>query len=129
MYSIFVPKEHTAVHPDLFDILPERYCNQCQVGQCGGGREASCFHGQSQLFVSHFAQIETRQIFATINQKDGMVSFSEDPEEYDTARMAAILDNKIQKTISLAQKVRTVDESIASSPQYLQRVTTVYTLR
>jgi len=65
--------------------------------------------------------IEKGEIFATINQKDGMVSFQENPESYDTKAMTTSLDSQIQKVIELGQKVRAVDEGIASSPHYLQR--------
>lgn len=67
--------------------------------------------------------IEKGEIFATINQKDGMVSFQEDPEQYDTKKMTSHLDSQIQKVIELGQKVRSIDESIASSPHYIQKTT------
>jgi len=65
--------------------------------------------------------IESGEIFATINQKDGMVSFQEDPEQYDTNQMLVRLDQQIQKTIELGKKVRTQDEMIAGSQIYLQK--------
>jgi len=67
--------------------------------------------------------IERGEIFATINQKDGMVSFQEDPEQYDTMKMTTHLDQQIQRVIGLGNKVRMLDEQIASSPQYIQRTT------
>jgi len=67
--------------------------------------------------------IEKGEIFATINQKDGMVSFQENPEQYDTKKMTTQLDVQIQKVIELGQKVRWIDESIASSAHYIQRTT------
>jgi len=67
--------------------------------------------------------IETGEIFASINQKDGMVSFQEDPEHYDTNKILSQLDNQVQKVIDLGKKVRTVDESIACSLHYLQKTT------
>jgi COP9 signalosome complex subunit 3 len=42
-------------------------------------------------------QIQDGDIFATINQKDGMVSFLEDPEQYNTRKMANYLDSEIQQ--------------------------------
>jgi len=65
--------------------------------------------------------IEDGEIFATINQKDGMVSFDEDPEQYDTAGMLNNLDRQIHSTIDLASKLRLVDEEIASSGEYIQK--------
>jgi len=65
--------------------------------------------------------IESGEIFATINQKDGMVSFHENPEQYDTNKIVSLLDQQIQTVIDLGKKVRTVDETIASSTTYLQK--------
>jgi COP9 signalosome complex subunit 3 len=41
-------------------------------------------------------QIEDGDIFAEINQKDGMVSFREDPEEYNSVEMVNRLDAEMQ---------------------------------
>jgi len=52
-----------------------------------------------------------------------MISFQEDPEHYDTKKMTTQLDGQIQKVMDLGKKVRAVDESIASSANYIQRTT------
>jgi len=65
--------------------------------------------------------IEDKEIFATINQKDGMVSFDENPEEYNTNSMLSHLDSQIRGTIDLALKLRTVDEEISGSLEYIQK--------
>jgi len=65
--------------------------------------------------------IEKGEIFATINQKDGMISFQEDPEQYDTKKMTTHLNVQIQKVIDLGKKVKSIDDSIASSLSYIQR--------
>ncbi len=52
-----------------------------------------------------------------------MVSFQENPEQFDTNTMTVHLDQQIQQVIDLGKKVRTLDESIASSQGYLQKVT------
>lgn len=67
--------------------------------------------------------IEAGEIFASINQKDGMVSFHEDPERYGSTKIASLLDTQIQKVIDFGKKVRNIDESIASSPHYIQKTT------
>jgi COP9 signalosome complex subunit 3 len=74
---------------------------------------------EAEKHVLHM--IEKGEIFASINQKDGTVSFQEDPENYDTKTMTTYLDRQVQKVIELGQKVRAIDETIASSPHYLQR--------
>jgi len=63
--------------------------------------------------------IEEGQIFASINQKDGMISFLEDPEEYDTSGMAQELDQKIQEVIDLSQELQTRDRDLQLNQQYL----------
>jgi len=68
--------------------------------------------------------IENNEIFATVNQKDGMVSFQEDPERYDNNKVMGHLDSDIQKVIDIGKRLRTLDESVASSPAYLQRTAT-----
>jgi COP9 signalosome complex subunit 3 len=45
-------------------------------------------------------QIEDGEIHATINQKDGMVSFHEDPEQYKSCEMVEHIDSSIQRYVS-----------------------------
>jgi len=68
--------------------------------------------------------IESGEIYAVISQKDGMVSFYENPEEYNDNRMLNNLDAQIKSSIQLAQKLKHVDQEIASSTSYLQKTTT-----
>lgn len=42
-------------------------------------------------------QIQDGEIFATINQKDGMVTFLEDPEQYKSCEMIERIDSSIQR--------------------------------
>lgn len=41
------------------------------------------------------SQIEDGEIFATINQKDGMVRFHDNPEKYNSAAMLLELDKEV----------------------------------
>jgi len=65
--------------------------------------------------------IEKGEIFASVNQKDGMVSFQESPEQYDTKTMSNQLNGHVQKVIELGRKIKSIDETIASNPQYIQK--------
>lgn len=65
--------------------------------------------------------IEDNEIFASINQKDGMVAFQEDPEHYNTNTMMTHMDSQIDRTILLDKKLRSLDELIALTPTYVQR--------
>lgn len=44
-------------------------------------------------------QIEDGEIHAMINQKDGMVSFNEDPEQYKSSEMVEHIDSSIQRYV------------------------------
>ncbi|KAK9061677.1 hypothetical protein SSX86_018860 [Deinandra increscens subsp. villosa] len=66
--------------------------------------------------------IEDGEIYATINQKDGMVRFLEDPEEYKTCEMIEHIDSSIQRIMKLSKKLTTMDESLSCDPLYLSKV-------
>ncbi|KAK3091308.1 hypothetical protein FSP39_018814, partial [Pinctada imbricata] len=74
---------------------------------------------EAEKYVLHM--IEDGEIFATINQKDGMVRFHDNPEQYKSAAMLLQLDKEMQKTISLEEKIREMDREIAVNPQYVQK--------
>ncbi|ESQ41388.1 hypothetical protein EUTSA_v10013615mg [Eutrema salsugineum] len=66
--------------------------------------------------------IQDGQIHALINQKDGMVRFLEDPEQYKTSEMIEIMDSVIQRTIGLSKNILTMDKSLSCDPLYLGKV-------
>ncbi|KAK1318587.1 COP9 signalosome complex subunit 3 [Acorus calamus] len=66
--------------------------------------------------------IQDGEIFATINQKDGMVSFLEDPEQYKTCEMVEHIDLSIQRIMTLSKKIRAYDEQISCDPSYLSKI-------
>eukprot|EP01087_Luapelamoeba_hula_P013705 TRINITY_DN392_c0_g1_i1.p1 TRINITY_DN392_c0_g1~~TRINITY_DN392_c0_g1_i1.p1 ORF type:complete len:450 (-),score=80.74 TRINITY_DN392_c0_g1_i1:103-1452(-) len=74
---------------------------------------------EAERFV--LKMIESGEIYATINQKDGMVSFSDNPEQYNDSNMLNQLDAQIKSSISIAQKLREMDKDIAASTLYLQK--------
>ena len=51
------------------------------------------------FYSIHCFQIQEGEIFATINQKDGMVCFHEDPEQYKTSEVSQNLDVKMRKWV------------------------------
>lgn len=63
--------------------------------------------------------IQDGEIFATINQKDGMVRFLEDPEQYKTCEMIEHIDSSIKRIMSLSRKLTAMDELISCDPLYL----------
>lgn len=44
-------------------------------------------------------QIEDGEIFAAINQKDGMVIFNDDPEKYNTPAMLKKLEDEVSEIL------------------------------
>jgi len=65
--------------------------------------------------------IEAGEIFATINQKDGMVSFHENPEKYDTNNTVNFIDKNLRDTMALIHKIRLTEEEILTSQEYIQK--------
>ncbi|KAL6658796.1 hypothetical protein ACP70R_002836 [Stipagrostis hirtigluma subsp. patula] len=65
--------------------------------------------------------IEDGEIHATINQKDGMVSFHEDPEQYKSVEMVEHIDSSIQRLTALSKKLTSIDENISCDPAYLMK--------
>ncbi|XP_027350843.1 COP9 signalosome complex subunit 3 isoform X2 [Abrus precatorius] len=66
--------------------------------------------------------IQDGEIYATINQRDGMVRFLEDPEQYKTCEMIEHIDSSIQRIMALSRKLTTMDEHISSDQLYLSKV-------
>jgi len=68
-----------------------------------------------------FKMIQNGEVFATINQKEGMVEFHDDPEQYNDNKTLEDLDKHIQLAINLTKKVREIDENISLSQRYIQK--------
>lgn len=79
---------------------------------------------EAEKYVLHM--IEDREIFATINQKDGMVRFHDNPEKYNSASMLLELGKEMEKCITMDEKLREMDREIAVNPQYIQKVSGIH---
>ncbi|KAF5194458.1 Cop9 signalosome complex subunit [Thalictrum thalictroides] len=66
--------------------------------------------------------IQDGEIFASINQKDGMVNFHEDPEQYKSCNIIEHIDSSIQRIMALSKKLNDVDEFISCDTAYLAKV-------
>ncbi|CAI9763144.1 unnamed protein product [Fraxinus pennsylvanica] len=66
--------------------------------------------------------IQDGEIYATINQKDGMVRFLEDPEQYKTCEMIERIDSSIQRMMVLSRKLTDMGEQLSCDPLYLGKV-------
>ncbi|AQK51013.1 COP9 signalosome complex subunit 3 [Zea mays] len=63
--------------------------------------------------------IEDGEIHASINQKDGMVSFHEDPEQYKSVEMVEHIDTSIHRLTALSKKLASIDQNMSCDTAYL----------
>jgi len=61
------------------------------------------------------------QIYARINQSDGVVSFQDDPERYDTTEMLQKLDSKIREATDLSQRLKKADKQLQLDHNYIKK--------
>lgn len=59
-----------------------------------------------------FVQIHSGEIFASINQKDGMVVFKDDPQKYNTPEMFLKIQGDITKVMTLHKQIAKKEEAI-----------------
>ncbi|KAH6943129.1 hypothetical protein HPB50_016033 [Hyalomma asiaticum] len=69
----------------------------------------------------HILNMANEEIFASINQKDGMVVFVDNPEKYNTPVMFKRLEEEMRKFIQLNEKLKQMDQDIATDPKYIQK--------
>ncbi|XP_049809791.1 COP9 signalosome complex subunit 3 [Schistocerca nitens] len=65
--------------------------------------------------------IEDGDIFATINQKDGMVIFHDDPEKYNSPTMLRRLEEEMAVCTDLDRKMQTMEEEIMVNPVFVKK--------
>uniref|UniRef100_G1PBY2 COP9 signalosome complex subunit 3 n=1 Tax=Myotis lucifugus TaxID=59463 RepID=G1PBY2_MYOLU len=74
---------------------------------------------EAEKYVLHM--IEDGEIFASINQKDGMVSFHDNPEKYNNPAMLHNIDQEMLKCIELEERLKAMDQEITVNPQFVQK--------
>uniref|UniRef100_A0A8C3VYF1 COP9 signalosome complex subunit 3 n=1 Tax=Catagonus wagneri TaxID=51154 RepID=A0A8C3VYF1_9CETA len=74
---------------------------------------------EAEKYVLHM--IEDGEIFASINQKDGMVSFHDNPEKYNNPAMLHSIDQEMLKCIELDERLKAMDQEITVNPQFVQK--------
>lgn len=65
--------------------------------------------------------IDDGEIFARINQKDGMVVFLDDPEKYNSSQMLANLEREMAICIEMEKQIREMAEEVDLTPQYVRK--------
>lgn len=66
--------------------------------------------------------IEKGEIFATISQKDGNVSFQENPEQYNSTQTLQLLDSNLKRTLELLSVLQSTEENVSLSSKYLEKI-------
>lgn len=65
--------------------------------------------------------IENGQIYATINQKDGMVVFSDEPDKYSGPGVLKTLEEELMLTMEFNNRILAMDEEIQVNPQFVKK--------
>lgn len=66
--------------------------------------------------------IEDGQIYATINKKDGMVIFRDEPEKYNGSEVLKKLEQQLISCMELDKQILMMDEEIQVNPQFVKKV-------
>ncbi|KAF9412892.1 hypothetical protein HW555_008738 [Spodoptera exigua] len=77
--------------------------------------------GPSQAESYILNMIEEGEIYAMINQKDGMVVFLDSPEKYASPETLCVLEQQMAACTKLHQYIQEMDEQIQVNPQYIKK--------
>eukprot|EP00877_Chromochloris_zofingiensis_P003663 jgi/Chrzof1/13298/Cz07g28020.t1 len=66
--------------------------------------------------------VASGEVHARINERDGMVTFIEDPEAYNSSGMAAKIEGAVSKCMQLAEKLQAVNEAVSLDRSYINKV-------
>ncbi|VDP50730.1 unnamed protein product [Schistosoma mattheei] len=66
--------------------------------------------------------INSKAIFANIDQQNGTVHFLDDPEQYDSIKMLRILQEKITECVNLEKHFMQLTDRLVTNPNYVKRV-------
>ncbi|KAL8132517.1 COP9 signalosome complex subunit 3-like [Apium graveolens] len=78
-------------------------------------------HSAKEAEMRVLQMIQDGEIFATINQKHGMVTFLEDPEQYKSCEMIERIDSSIQRIMLMSKKLTATNEALSRDRAYLSR--------
>ncbi|CAG9791965.1 unnamed protein product [Diatraea saccharalis] len=77
--------------------------------------------GPAQAETYILNMIEEGEIYAMINQKDGMVVFLDSPEKYASPETLCVLEQQMAACTKLHQYIQEMDEQIQVNPQYVKK--------
>ncbi|KAF5399041.1 COP9 signalosome complex subunit [Paragonimus heterotremus] len=66
--------------------------------------------------------IESKAIFARVDQRDGTVYFLDDPEQFNSMEMFLTLQKKIEDCVSLEKHLMRVCDQLVESPSYARKM-------
>merc|ERR1719309_138437 len=78
---------------------------------------------QAEKYIFHM--IEDGEIFATINKKDGMVVFHDNPEKYNNPEMLNKIDLQMGSCMELDAMLQKMDEEICVNAEYVRKTSGV----
>ena len=70
--------------------------------------------------------IESGDIHARIDERDGMVRFLENPEQYDDAATAARMDEHIRRSVAVSAKMQTVHDAVRDEATVVEAAVATY---
>ncbi|CAI5659610.1 unnamed protein product [Oreochromis niloticus] len=85
------------------------------------GLVKQCLSSLYKKNIQRLTKIEDGEIYASINQKDGMVCFHDNPEKYNNPAMLHKIDQEMLKCIQLDEKLKSMDQEITVNPQFVQK--------
>ncbi|KRK05368.1 uncharacterized protein Dyak_GE28277 [Drosophila yakuba] len=65
--------------------------------------------------------IKSGEIYASINQKDGMVLFKDNPEKYNSPEMFLNVQNNITHVLDQVKQINKMEEEIILNPMYVKK--------
>ncbi len=74
------------------------------------------------MIIMIIEQIEDGEVHASLDQAEGMVSFVENPEHYNSLAMVHHMEKQLQISVALQKKLTTFDKQLALDPRYANRV-------
>lgn len=66
--------------------------------------------------------IEDGEIYASINQRDGMVVFQDNPEQYNSPATLDLLHERLEQVMEMEQRLVEKEESIQLNPTYIHKL-------
>lgn len=68
-----------------------------------------------------FSMINDGEIYATINQRDGMVIFEDNPERFNSFDMFIKIESEMKKAMEAEERLKLMDQEIALNPKFIQK--------